>query len=135
MDIINESDSDHEYEYEYFIQQWENEFPNSPFTINLDSLYLNKLDEPFVDKDYIIIKDDRTTGYYYDNFSDDLKNKFINYTIVKSTNSQKITLRHILNKLIKNKHYSNEIVVQDDHCFLEGIEKINNNMYELYFGS
>lgn len=48
--------------------------------------------------------------------------------VIQSKNN-KITLRRILNRMINNKHYSNEVVIHDDHHFLEGFDKINDNMY------
>ena len=89
---------------------------------------------PYTNQDIIIIKDDRTNSYYYSNCDPKYKKKFINYMVIKSKN-KKITLRHILNKMIKNKHYSNKVVIEDDHHFLEFFDKKNNNIYEPFFGS
>jgi hypothetical protein len=128
-------DNKTEEEYEKIFARWENEFPNAPFTISLPDEDLDKLDEPYITQDIIIIKDDRTYGYYYSNCEPEHKKKFINNMVIRSYKTNKITLRQILNKMIKNKHYSNEIVQSDDHNFLEGFDKINDNLYMPSFGS
>ena len=121
--------------YEKIFARWRKEFPNAPFTISLPDEYLDKLDEPYINQDIIIIKDDRTDNYYYSNCEPEYKKKFINNMVIRSYKTNKITLRQILNKMIKNKHYSNEIVLSDDHNFLEGFDKINDNLYMPSFGS
>lgn len=121
--------------YEEIFARWDKEFPDVPFSISLPDEYLDKLDEQFTDEDIIIIKDDRTDSYYYSKCSKEYKKKFINNMVIKATKNNKITLRQIINKMIKNKHYSNEVVIQDNHNFLEGFAKINDNMYMPFFGS
>lgn len=127
-------DNNTEEYYENIHARWEKEFPNAPFSISLPDEYLDQLDLPYTNQDIIIIKDDRTNSYYYSNCDPKYKKKFINYMVIKSKN-KKITLRHILNKMIKNKHYSNKVVIEDDHHFLEFFDKKNNNIYEPSFGS
>jgi metal-responsive CopG/Arc/MetJ family transcriptional regulator len=128
-------DTKTEEDYEKIFARWEKEFPNAPFTISLPDEYLDKLDEPYINQDIVIIKDDRTDSYYYSNYETEYKKKFINNMVIRSSKTNKITLRQILNKMIKNKHYSNEIVISDNHNFLEGFDKINDNLYMPSFGS
>jgi hypothetical protein len=113
----------------------ENEFPNCPFSISLDRTDMIRLDEPFTDENKIIIYDNRMDLWEYSLINDDIKKKYRNKLIIRRINDNKpITLRQILEKMSKSKHY-NDSFMMCDHHFLECISKCSNVLYEPGFGS
>jgi hypothetical protein len=115
-----------------------NEFPNAPFNISLDDEELLNLDEPFTNEKVIFIKDGRQNeySYYYKQvILDGTINKYCDYMKIEQINNNPITLRQIINNMIKSEHYNDDDVKQDDHKFLEGFEKQTDIQYEVFFGS
>ena len=135
IDHVFTTDTDEEEYYENIRNRWETEFPSCPFSISLPSLYLNHLDDPFTNQPVIIILDNRIPTYFY-HFWKICSKDFAKYntgiTIVKTYHNQPITLRRILNTMIKDNHYHKFML---DHHFLENFTQINNNMYHPWFGS
>ena len=113
------------------------EFSNMPFNIScIDNI--EELDKPFFDstENLIIIKDDRCFGWCFENLPEDEKNKLLNYTkIYKRPDAFYISLRDVLEGMLRDKHYKNEYMVQDDHRFLEGWDKVDEVNFTVFFGS
>ena len=81
------------------------EFPDCPF--NLDCFSdVNMLDYKFTDEVFILIYDDRLIALSsnYENMSEIEKNTLRHYTMVQAKSNEPITLRQILNKMIKEKN-------------------------------
>ena len=113
-------------------------FPNCPFSIEcIDEI--EELDITFTEERVIIIKDDRSMFWKY--WNDDITEQeavgHINYTVVKAPYNGNITLRTIIQTMINDKHYHNDLVLQDSHQFLEGFDKSSNSdiEYTCFFGS
>ena len=124
-------------EYEELQTELYKQFPNCPFDIACIE-NLNELDEPFTQQTGIIIKDDRASpnNYYYDGMEENERNQYINYMGISKLDNKPITLRQILNKMISNPHYNNDIVKDDPHCILEGFDiSTNGIVFSPFFGS
>ena len=95
------------------------EFPNAPFTICLSNDELLQLDEPFTDKEHIIIKDDRGKS----------TNCYGSYLRVQKKGETPITLRQILNAMIQNDDYKLMNEKKETHCFLETLHKMDSTQF------
>jgi hypothetical protein len=117
-----------EQEYEQLQAELYKQFPNSPFDIDCIK-NLKELDEPFTQHAGIIIKDDRASpnNYYYDGLQEEERKQYINYMGISKTNTP-IALRQVLNAMISNPHYNNDIVKNDFHCILEGFDISSNGI-------
>lgn len=124
--VLNENNCD-DYDEE-LSKEIEKEFPNSPFVISIDDEELVKLDEPFTDEKTIYIMDSRFDDMDYYQY-DVAKMK------VERIDNKPITLRQILETMIKDKHYHYDMVICDCHTFLEGFRETSNTVYEAIFGS
>ena len=112
-------------------------FPRCPF--NIDCIKdINELDTVFSHQLVILIYDDRLNQKYC-NVSDmtvSEKNKNRHYTVVKSMENKPITLRQVLNTMIKDKHYNSRIIEKHfEHYFLEKFIRHINNRYETCWGN
>lgn len=127
-------DGDQEYEEE-LINKINEQFPDCPFAILcIDNI--EELDDVFSNEPYIYIYDNRATksNYYYSEVQD--RKRFRHYLKITRKNNQPITLRQVLLKMSKCKHYSDEIISSDPHNFLEFFDrKIGSNIYCCFFGS
>ena len=113
------------------------QFINPPFVIDCIKT-IEELDEPFTQQTGIIIKDDRASpyNYYYDGMGENERNQYTNYMGISKSDNKPITLRQILNKMISNPHYNNDIVKDDPHCILEGFDiSTNGIVFTPFFGS
>ena len=108
---------------------WENAFPNAPFDISLDADNFDDLDKIFTEEPAIFIKDDRIQTL---DASQNFKDYNTRFTVVRSFHNQPITLRRIIDTMIRDPHYNKFLL---DHHFLEGFDKINNNVFSPFFGS
>ena len=133
--------SDGEESYEWLAQleeQLREIFPNCPFSIDFLK-HIDELDEVFSDESVVFIYDNRISkhNYYYSNLSDDELAELKNYTIVKAKNNEPITYRQVIQAMIDDPHYHDDIVASDDHRFLEGFDKSTNSDIQFYtsFGS
>ena len=124
-----------------FNKLWEDldlAFPNCPFFISCVNS-MQKLDEKFTDEQLIIIKDDRAKYWslWFEDFTEEEANEYINYTVVKASYSQPITLRTIIQAMTDDGHYSNFYTLRDSHRFLEGFDKSSelDILYTCSFGS
>jgi hypothetical protein len=113
-------------------------FPNCPLSIEcIDEI--EELDITFTEERVIIIKDDRANHwkFWFDDITEQEAAEHINYTVVKASYNGNITVRTIIHAMINDKHYHNDLVLQDSHQFLEGFDKSSNSdiEYTCFFGS
>ena len=113
------------------------QFPKCPF--NIDCVRdLEELDTIFSNELVILIYDDRLNQRYYNlsEMSASQKNKLRHYTVVKSMDNEPITLRQVLNTMIKDRHYSSRIIEKHfKHYYLEKFIRHVNNKYETCWGN
>ena len=129
------SATDDEYEeLQYLLNR---QFPKCPF--NIDCVRdLEELDTIFSNELVILIYDDRLNQRYSDfsEMSASQKNRLRHYTVVKSMNNEPITLRQVLNTMIKDRHYSSRIIERYfKHYYLEKFIRHVNNKYETVWGN
>jgi len=129
------SATDDEYEeLQYLLNR---QFPKCPF--NIDCVRdLEELDTIFSNELVILIYDDRLNQRYSDfsEMSVPQKNKLRHYTVVKSMNNEPITLRQVLNTMIKDRHYSSRIIERYfKHYYVEKFIRHVNNKYETVWGN
>ena len=125
--------------YEQLYETLDRAFPKTPFSIScVDDVF--ELDEDFTDEQVVIIVDDRAKYWHFwgDMFSD-IRNisEYINYTVVRKVDDKPITLRQMIQAMIDDKHYWNEVVMRDSHQFLEGFDRRERSNIEFVcsFGS
>ena len=132
-----DADSFDEEDYEKLTEELNLQFPDTPFCVNLFTKFKDicELDEPFTSEPLIFICDDRIHkyNYYYSEWPEEKINELYDYLLIKSESIEKpITLRQILNEMIKSPHYNDECIRGDDHHFLVGLEKRNENSIQYY---
>jgi hypothetical protein len=132
-----DAESFDEKDYEKLYEELNLQFPDAPFTVDLFTKFKDicELDEPFTSEPFIFICDDRINkyNYYYSNCEEEEINELHDYLLIKSESIEKpITLRQILNEMIKSEHYNDECVRGDDHHFLVGFDKRNENSIQYY---
>ena len=133
-----DADSFDEEDYEKLTEELNLQFPDTPFTVDFFFKNVNdlcELDEPFTSEPFIFICDDRIHkyNYYYSEWPEEKINELYDYLLIKSESIEKpITLRQILNEMIKSPHYNDKCVREDDHHFLVGLEKRNENSIQYY---
>ena len=127
-----------EAEFEQLTTDIDLAFPNCPFSVEcIDEI--EELDITFTEERVIIIKDDRSMFWKY--WNDDITEQeavgHINYTVVKAPYNGNITLRTIIQTMINDKHYHNEVVIENGPHILEDFDKSNNSdiEYTCFFGS
>lgn len=115
------------------------QFPDAPFTISLSVINkyedLHKLDEPFTDEEFIFICDDRIdkNNYYYSEWPEEELNYLQDSILVKRESIEKpITLRQILNEMIKSEHYNDEDISGDFHHFLVDFYRKDEDSMDYY---
>jgi len=133
------TDADEEYDdvaFNKLYLELETQFIDTPFDIACIK-HLDELDIPFTNLDSIIICDDRICpyNYYYKELPDEIRNQYLDFLPVSKINNEPITLRQILNKMIKSKHYNDEVVTADDHRFLEKLHYRSGITFMAEFGS
>ena len=136
------SDADAEsFDSEFYSRLWDQLreiFPNCPFSIDCIK-NLDELDAVFSEEPVIFIYDDRarSCNYYYHGFSESELAHMRNYTTVRARNNEPITYRQVIQAMIDDPHYHNDIVASDDHHFLEGFDKSPNSdiQFSPSFGS
>ena len=124
-------------EYEELLYMLSRQFPKCPF--NIDCIRnLEELDTIFSNELVILIYDDRLNQKYY-NFSEmstSQKNKLRHYTVVKSMNDQPITLRQVLNTMIRDRHYHSRAIEKHfGHYYLEKFIRHIGNKFETVWGN
>ena len=127
-----------EIDYSKLMEQLALEFPDCPFDIScIDNI--EELDETFTEERVIIIKDDRANHwkFWFDNITEQEAVGHINYTVVKAPYNGNITLRTIIQTMINDKHYHNEVVIENGPHILEEFDKPNNSdiEYTCFWGS
>jgi hypothetical protein len=130
-----------EEEWNKIHEQQDIDFPYFPLIISLGYMTLDEykktIDEPFTDEKTIIVKDDRAnehSHYWKDCPKNDLA-YFINYTVVKMVDDKPITLRQIFNEISEDPHYSTDLIMGQDHRFLEEIIWDTDIQISFKFGS
>jgi hypothetical protein len=127
-----------EQEFEQLTADIDLAFPNCPFTISCVNK-IEELDNIFTQEKVIIIKDDRANywHWWFDDITEEETKEYINYTVVKAPYNGNITLRTIIQAMINDQHYHNDLVLRDSHHFLESIDKQNDQSIEYisYWGS
>ena len=112
------------------------EFPDCPF--NLDCFNdVNMLDYKFTDEVFILIYDDRLNYIHsnFENMTEIEKNTLRHYTMIQAKNNEPITLRQILNKMIKESHYSSKKIQKlFGHYYLEKFEPRSCRTWEACWG-
>lgn len=104
----------------------EEELDDLPFSVSLFDIgddIRKELNEPFTDKDVIIIKD--TRNQFWD------ENALPHYLSIHKRGNP-ITLKQILMEMGNDIHYKN---IETDHRFLEFFDTNNDIQYEPFFGS
>jgi hypothetical protein len=130
-------EEEEENNYEELQMLLASQFPKSPF--NIDCVRdLEELDTVFSYESVILIYDDRLNQKYYnlDDMSVSQKNKLRHYTVVKSMNDDPITLRQVLNTMIKDRHYNSRTIEKHfGHYYLEKFVRHINNKFETVWGN
>ena len=138
MSVFSETASSEADSYHELQLQLHEIFPSCPFHIDCIK-DIDELDTVFSLEMVILIYDDRLNHHKYCNVSDmtvSEKNKARHYTVVKSMNNRPITLRQVLNTMIKDKHYNSRIIEKRfSHYFLEKFIRHVNSMYETCWGN
>ena len=96
------------------------------------------MDTTFSNEMVILIYADRLNHKYHNvgEMSVSQKNKLRHYTVVKSMNNQPITLRQVLNTMIKDKHYNSRIIEKYfKHYYLEKFIRHVDNKFETVWGN
>lgn len=132
---MSEEDFD-ETKYTKLLEELDSIFPNCPFSIECIN-QIAELDEIFTEKKDIIIKDDRANeyNYYYSNVNKNELAQYVDYLVIKEKNDTPITLRQILTEMSNSPHYNSDIIIGDDHRFLERFYKKTDIEYHTSFGS
>ena len=112
------------------------EFPDCLF--NLDCFNdVNMLDYKFTDAVFMLVYDDRL-NYVNSNFEKMTEIEKINlrhYTLIQAKNNQPITLRQIINSMIKQRHYSSQKIQKlFGHYYLEKFEQRSERTWEVCWG-
>ena len=120
--IVSDSDSDEE-EYMKEIEIINEMFPDICFSV---AIRLAEMDQIVSEKDTIVIKSDYRCYCYRD------YPRNTDFFIINRPKNGKITYKHIFTELMNQ-----ELDLDCDHCFIEGIEKTPNSecQFEFALGS
>jgi len=122
--------------YEQLFNNIEEEFKNVSLPFSISCIEnIEELNKVFSHEDVILIKDDRSLSYVFDNLTDAERNELVNYTRVFKGNKNFISLKDVILAMSDDLHYINEYIIQDNHCFLEGFDKNSEIQYTAFFGS
>lgn len=130
--VVEETTEEEEKQYDELFERLnsileDEELGNLPFSVDLFDIgddIRKELNEPFTDKEVIIIKDRRTQ--FWD------ENELPHYLTIKKKNNNPITLKQILLEMGNDTHYQ---TINTDHVFLEGFDTKNGYQYTTSFGS
>jgi hypothetical protein len=137
ISMFSETASSESSDYEALQMRLATLFPRCPFHIDCIR-NIEELDTIFSNEMVILIYDDRLNHKYYNvgEMSVSQKNKLRHYTVVKSMNNQPITLRQVLNTMIKDKHYNSRIIEKYfKHYYLEKFIRHVDNKFETVWGN
>ena len=120
------------------LEQLDEIFPNPPFSIScFDDI--SEIHDKLCDETVIFIYDDRASSdnYYYEGFTEEELSKLRNYTKVTASNNKCVTYKDVIDLMISDPHYHNEMIMQDPHRFLEGFikSKTSHIQYSCIWGS
>ena len=137
ISMFSETASSESTDYDVLQMRLATLFPRCPFHIDCIR-NIEELDTIFSNEMVILIYDDRLNHKYYNvgEMSVSQKNKLRHYTVVKSMNNQPITLRQVLNTMIKDKHYNSRIIEKYfKHYYLEKFIRHVDNKFETVWGN
>ena len=136
MSMFSETASSEEDSYEELQSLLALQFPNCPFHIDCVR-DLEELDTVFSYEMVILIFDDRLNQKYgNEHMTVSEKNKARHYTVVKSMDNEPITLRQVLNTMIKDRHYNSRIIEKHfGHYYLEKFIRHIDNRFETVWGN
>ena len=127
------NDNEDNRDWEQLFEDIDQEFPRTPFTISCIN-DIHELDDEFSSENVVIIVDDRAKYWYcfgMEGFDHDRDvSKYINYTVVRRLDDEPITMRQVIQAVIDDKHYWNEVVQRDSHRFLEGFDRRDRSKIE-----
>ena len=129
----SQSESSDNFEAELALKD---EFPDCPF--NLDCFNdVNTLDYKFTDEVFMLVYDDRL-NYVNSNFENMTEIEKINlrhYTLIQVKDNNPITLRQIINAMIKQRYYSSQKIQKlFGHYYLEKFEQRSQRTWEVCWG-
>ena len=112
-------------------------FPDCPF--NLDCFNdVNMLVYKFTDEIFILVYDDDRLNYVNSNYEHMTEIEKINsrhYTLIQVKNNDPITLRQVINTMIKQKYYSSQKIQKlFGHYYLEKFEQRSKRTWEVCWG-
>jgi hypothetical protein len=124
--------------YDTLLDELDEAFPECPFNISCVKS-IEELDDTFTLEPVIFIHDDRANehNWYYEKMTHEERNEYKHFLKVERQNGEPITLRQILTAMANDKHYNDEVVKSDPHCFLESFDKSSksNIQYTMFWGS
>ena len=135
ISLFSESQSESSDSFEAELEL-KDEFPDCPF--NLDCFNdVNTLDYKFTDEVFMLVYDDRL-NYVNSNFENMTEIEKINlrhYTLIQAKNNNPITLRQIINAMIKQRYYSSQKIQKlFGHYYLEKFEQRSQRTWEVCWG-
>ena len=111
-------------------------FPDCPF--NLDCFNdVNMLDYKFTDESFVLVYDDRLNSINskFEKMCEIEKSILRRYTLIQSKHNDPITLRQIINTMIKQRYYSSENIQKlFGHYYLEKFEQRSKRTWEVCWG-
>ena len=135
ISLFSESQSESSDNFEAELEL-KDEFPDCPF--NLDCFNdVNMLDYKFTDEVFMLVYDDRL-NYVNSNFENMTEIEKINlrhYTLIQVKDNNPITLRQIINAMIKQRYYSSQKIQKlFGHYYLEKFEQRSQRTWEVCWG-
>lgn len=135
ISLFSESQSESSDNFEAELEL-KDEFPDCPF--NLDCFNdVNTLDYKFTDEVFMLVYDDRL-NYVNSNFENMTEIEKINlrhYTLIQVKDNNPITLRQIINAMIKQRYYSSQKIQKlFGHYYLEKFEQRSQRTWEVCWG-
>ena len=137
MSMFSETATSEEDNYEELQMLLALQFPKCPFIIDCVR-DLEELDTIFSKELVILIYDDRLNQKYcnLEHLTVSEKNKARHYTVVKSMDNNPITLRQVLNTMIKDRHYNSRTIEKHfGHYYLEKFVRHIDNKFETVWGN
>ena len=100
-------------DWDKLFEEIDQEFPRTPFDISCIK-NIHELDDEFSSENAVIIVDDRAKYWYcfgIKGFEDNRDvSEYINYTVVRKIGDEPITMRQVLQAMIDDKHFWDEVV-------------------------
>jgi len=98
--------------------------------------YKDSIDEPITELRDILVKDDRSvSSFYWEGVPYNKRQSLVNYTVVKGSDEDPITLRKVFKAIGQDPHYKDYDVKYQHHNCLEGYNFITPCVFEFIYGS